>query len=107
MILNKIVDIRLHNFQVFSCKFMRNIKVRYFAFVSLLLTLFTTANRIQKIEDFTQPQSFNSPLVQIAIKKSNTHVEIDEEEIPMQSISRLGRRHYVRKYMVTFPLVNT
>jgi hypothetical protein len=55
-------DDRLHNFQVSSCNLMKNIKVRYFAFVSLLLSLFATANRIKKIEDFTQPQSFNSPL---------------------------------------------
>jgi hypothetical protein len=58
-------DDRLHNFQVSSWNLMKNIKVRYFAFVSLLLTLFTTANRIKKIEDITQPQSFNSPLTQI------------------------------------------
>jgi hypothetical protein len=48
MFLGKIVDDRLHNFQVSSCKLMKNIKVRYFAFFSLLLTLFTTANRIKK-----------------------------------------------------------
>ena len=81
MIWNKIVDDRLHNFQVSSCNLMKNIKVRYFAFVSLLLTLFTTA--IIEYRRKKTLHSLNHSIVLshrfFAVKKSNTHVEIDVE----------------------------
>jgi hypothetical protein len=83
---------------------MKNIKVRYFAFVSLLLTLFTTA-----IIEYRRKKTLHSLNHSIllshrffAVKKSNTHVEIDVEEIQMQSIIRLGRKQYVGNYMSLF-----
>jgi hypothetical protein len=57
---------------------MKNIKVRYFAFVSLLSNVFTTA-RIEKKTLYSLNHSILLSLTLFAVKKSNTHVEIDVE----------------------------
>jgi hypothetical protein len=79
MILNRIVDGRLHNCRSGPLyKLMKNIKVRYFAFVSLLSNVFTTA-RIEKKTLYSLNHSILLSLTLFAVKKSNTHVEIDVE----------------------------